>query len=101
MDDRGLLQLTRGGQPRQLGVDAGEALLGVGGGVAGGAAERRRGGVAGGAAERRGGGEEALGVLGRGELVAVVGDGELEAELIGRGGGQRGAPPQLAHLTTQ
>jgi len=59
VDDRGLLQLARGEQPRQLGVDAGEALLGVGGGVAGGAAERRRGG------------EEALGVLGLGEVVAV------------------------------
>jgi len=94
VDDRGLLQLARGEQPRQLGVDAGEALLGVGGGVAG-------GGVAGGAAERRGGGEEALGVLGLGELVAVVGDDELETELTGRGGGQRGAPPQLAHLAAE
>src|SRR5450830_665236 len=82
-------QLARGEQPRQLGVDAGEVLLGVGGGVAGGAAKRRRGG------------EETLGVLGRGELVAVVGDDELEAELAGCGGGQRRAPPQLAHLTTE
>ena len=81
MDDVRKLQLGSGEQPRQLGVDAGEALLGVGGGVAGGAAERRRGG------------EEALGVLGLGELVAVVRDDELEAQLIGRGGGQRGDSP--------
>ena len=59
MDDVRKLQLGSGEQPRQLGVDADEALLGVGGGVAGGAAERRRGG------------EEALGVLGLGEVVAV------------------------------
>jgi hypothetical protein len=39
-------ELARGEQPRQLGVDAGEALLGVGGGMAGGAAEGRRGGGA-------------------------------------------------------
>ena len=47
------------------------------------------------AARQRGrrGGERALGVLGRGEVVAVVGDDELEAQLIGRGGGQGGAPP--------
>ena len=74
-------QLARGEQPGQLRVDAGEALLRVGSGVAGGAAEGRRRG------------EEALGVLGRGEVVAVVGDDELEAQLIGRGGGQGGAPP--------
>src|SRR5450830_1437914 len=80
------LQLARSEQPRQLGVDAGEALIGVGGGVAGGAAERR------------GGGEEALGVLDLGELVAVVGDDELETQLTGRGGGQRGAPSQFAYL---
>ena len=67
------------GEPRQLGVDAGEALLGVGGGVAGRAAEGRRDG------------EGALGVLGLGEVVARVGDDELEAKLVGRGGGQRGA----------
>ena len=83
------LQLARGEQPRQLGVDAGEALLSVDGGVAGGAAERR------------GGGEKALGVLGLIELVAVVGDDELEAELIRCGGGQRRAPPQLAHLAAE
>src|SRR5450759_5870193 len=82
----GASDLTRREQPRQLRVDAGEALLGVGGGVAGGAAEGRRGG------------EEALGVLGHGELVAVEGNDELKAELIGRGGSQRGAPPQLSHL---
>ena len=58
-DDREWLELARGEQPRQLGVDAGEALLGVGGGVAGGAAEGRRGG------------ESTLSVLGRGEAVAV------------------------------
>ena len=58
-DDREWLELARGEQSRQLGVDAGEALPCVGGGVAGGAAERRRGG------------EEALGVLGLGEVVAV------------------------------
>ena len=80
-------QLARREQPRQPGVDAAEALLGIGGGVAGGTAEGRRGG------------EEAPGVLGLGEVVAVVGDDELEAELTCRGGGQRGAPPQLAHLS--
>jgi hypothetical protein len=57
--------------------------------------------VADGAAERRRGGEEALGALGLVELVAVVGDDELEAELSSRGGGQRGAPPQLARLTAE
>jgi hypothetical protein len=31
----------------------------------------------------------------------VVGDDELEAELAGRGGGQRGAPPQLTHLAAE
>src|SRR5450759_1586374 len=35
------------------------------------------------------------------ELVAVVGDDELEAELTCRGGGQRRAPPQLAHLAAE
>ena len=89
MDDGEGSELTRRKQPRQLGVDAGEALLGVGGGVAGGAAESRRGG------------EEALGVLGLGDVVAVVGDDELEAQLAGCGGGQGGAPPQLAHLTAE
>ena len=74
-------QIARGKQPRQRWVDAGEALLGVGGGVTGGATEGRRGG------------EGALGVLGLGEVVAVVGDDELEAELVGRGGGRGGAPP--------
>src|SRR5450830_768157 len=92
------LQLARGEQPGQFRIDAGEAVLVVGGGVAGGAAERRGGGVAGGAAERRGGGEAALGVLGLIEPVAVVGDDELDAELVGRGGGQRGAPSQFAYL---
>jgi len=58
---------ARGEQPRQLGVDAGEAVRGVGGGVAGDAAERRRGC------------EEALGVLCLGEVVAVAGDDKLEA----------------------
>src|SRR5665647_3161681 len=81
-------QLARREQPRQPGVDA-EECLGIGGGVAGGTAEGRRGG------------EEAPGVLGLGEVVAVVGDDELEAELSGRGGGQRGAPPQLAHLAAE
>ena len=52
-------ELVRSEQPRQLGIDTGDALLGVGGGVAGGAAEGRRGG------------EEALRVLGVGEVVAV------------------------------
>src|SRR5665647_2765306 len=85
----GQSQLARSEEPRQLGVDAGEALLGVGGGAIGGAAEGRRGG------------EGTLGVLGLGELVAVVGDDEHEAELSGRGGGQRGAPPQLAHLAAE
>ena len=70
MDDGERSELARGEQPRQLGVDAGEALLGVGSGVAGGAAEGRRGG------------EEALGVLGFGELVAVVGGEELRAEPV-------------------
>jgi len=83
------LRLARGEQPRQPGLDAGEALLGVGGGVAGGGAEGSRGG------------EGTLGVLGFGKVIAVVGDEELEAELIGRGGGQRSAPPQLAHLTAK
>jgi len=77
------------GKPRLPGVDAGEALPGVCGGVAGGAAEGRRGR------------EGALGVLGLGEVVAVVGDDELEAELAGCGGGQGGAPPQLADLTAE
>ena len=83
------LQIARGEQPRQFRVDAGEALLGVGGSVTGGAAERRRGG------------EDALGVLGLGELVAVVGDDELEAQLIGRGGGQRGDSPGRAISRSQ
>ena len=48
-------ELRGGEQPRQLGVDAGEALLGVGGDVTGGAAEGRRGG------------EGALGTLGLSE----------------------------------
>ncbi|MEI6449735.1 MAG: hypothetical protein WCP98_07260 [Actinomycetes bacterium] len=51
--------------------------------------------------EGRHGGEGALGVLGRGEVVARVGDDEFEAQLSGRGGGQGGAPPQLAHLTEE
>ena len=63
-------------------------MLGVGGGVADDGAEGGRGG------------EGALGVLGRGEVVAVVGDEELEAELVCRGG-QGGAPPHLTHLTTE
>jgi hypothetical protein len=53
-------ELPGGEQPRQLGIDAGEAMLGVGDGVAGGGAQGRRGG------------EGALGVLGRGEVVAVL-----------------------------
>jgi len=85
----GASELPCSEQPWQPGVDAVKVILGVGGGVAGGAAEGRRGG------------EGTLGVLGRGEVVAVVGDDELEAELVGRGGGQRGAPPQLAHLTAE
>ena len=71
MNDEGRLRLAHAEQPRQLWVNAGEPLLGAGGGVAGGGAEGRRRG------------EGALGVLGRGELVAVVGDEELEAELVG------------------
>src|SRR5665647_2974652 len=71
------LQLARGEQPGQFRIDAGEALLRVYGGVAGGAAEGGRGG------------EEALGVLGLVVVVAVVGDDERETQLIGRGGGQR------------
>jgi len=43
----------------------------------------------------------ALGVLGFGEVVAEVGDDELEAELVGRRSGQGGAPPQPAHLTAE
>jgi len=57
--------------------------------------------MAGGGAEGRRGGEGALGVLGRGGVVAVVGDDEVDAEPVGRGGGQGGAPPQLAHLTAE
>ena len=34
-------------------------------------------------------------------IVALVGDEELKAELVGRGGGQGRAPPQLAHLTAE
>ena len=50
-------ELARSEHPRQLRVDAGEARLGVGGGVASGAAKGRRGG------------EEALSVLSRGDEI--------------------------------
>jgi hypothetical protein len=60
VDDQPRLQLARREQPRQIGVDAGEALLGFGGGVAGGVAEGRRGD------------EEALDALGPGKAVAVM-----------------------------
>jgi len=82
-------QIARGEQPQQLGVDAGGPLLGVGSGAAQDGAEGADSG------ERR------LGLLGLGEVDAVVGDDELNAEPVGCGGGQGGAPPQPAHLTAK
>ena len=82
-------QIARGEQPQQLGVDAGEPALGIGGGAAQDGAEGADSG------------ERLLGLLGLGEVVAVVGDDELDAEPVGCGGGQGGAPPQPAYLTAE
>ena len=66
-----------------MGVDAGGPLLGVGGGAA----------QAG--AEGADGGERLAGLLGPGEVVAEVRDGEQVAEVGGDGDGRFGEAPQL------
>ena len=70
-------ELARGQQPRQLAVDAGGPLLGVGSGASQGGAEGADGG------------ERLAGLLSLGEVVAEVRDGERVVEVGGGGRCQR------------
>ena len=83
MDDGGPDTSDRasGEQPRQLGVDAGGPLLGVGGAAAEDAAKR----------DYRG--ERLLGLLGLGEVVAVVRDREGVVQVGGEGARAFGEAP--------